>query len=296
MSEWRHVSVRVVRDDFAAEVTGLDLRCTLPEETLAEVRAVWAAFPVLCFPDQALTVDELEAFSLQIGPFGVDPFVAPMEAHPNVLEVRRGPDEQGIIFGAAWHSDWSFQERPPSATLLHSQIVPPVGGDTLYVDCRKAWATLSDDLKQIARENKAVHSARLAYGTTGRLATDPQPREMKILTGEKAHATQLHPMVRTHPVTGRSALFVNPVYTIGIEGMGEADGQALLARFYQHLFAGDLVHRHRWRQNMLVMWDNRCVVHNAEGGYEGHARLMHRTTVAGERPVRGLSPLPSEDL
>ena len=113
-------------------------------------------------------------------------------------------------------------------------------------------------------------------------------RAMTILSGEKAHATQLHPMVRTHPVTGRRALFVNPVYTTGIEGMGEEEGRALLARFYEHLVEDDFVHRHRWRENMLLMWDNRCAIHNAEGGYEGCARLMHRTTVAGERPV--LSP------
>ncbi len=285
MSEWKQISVGCLRDEFAAEVTGLDLSCTLPAETLEEVRAAWAAYPILCFPDQPLSVDELEAFTLQIGPFGVDPFIAPMKGHPNVLEVHRGPDEKGILFGGSWHSDWSFQERPPSATLLHAKIVPSVGGDTLYADCRKAWGALPEDLKQIALRSNAIHSAKYAYGTNGVFAKDPNPGEMTILSGEKAHATQLHPMVRTHPVTGRRALFVNPVYTTGIEGMGEEEGRALLARFYEHLVDDAFVHRHCWREDMLVMWDNRCAIHNAEGGYEGYARLMHRTTVAGESPV-----------
>ena len=288
MAESKRVDVRIVRDDFAAEVTGLDLRRPLSPQTLEEVRAAWAAFPILCFPDQVLSVEQLEAFTLQLGPFGVDPFVAPMEGHPNVLEVHRGPEEKGIIFGNAWHSDWSFQAQPPSATLLHSKIVPPVGGDTLYADCRKAWSALPEDLKEIALDRNAIHSAKYAYGTSGVLATDPHPREMTILSGEQAHATQLHPMVRSHPVTGRRALFVNPVYTTGIEGMAEEEGRALLARFYEHLVSDDFVYRHSWRENMLVMWDNRCAIHNAEGGYEGYSRLMYRTTLAGERPALDL--------
>lgn len=285
MSEWKQITVRIVRDDFAAEVTGLDLHQPLDEESLAEVCAAWAAYPILCFPDQPLTVDELEAFTLQLGPFGADPFVAPMPGHPNVLEVRRGAEEKGIVFGGAWHSDWSFQEKPPSGTLLHARIVPPVGGDTLYADCRQAWETLPGDLKELALGARAVHSAKFAYGTGGVLAKDPNPREMTILSGEEAHGSQVHPMVRTHPETGRRSLFVNPVYTTGIDGMGEEEGRALLARFYEHALSDRFVHRHRWREDMLVLWDNRCAVHNAEGGYEGHSRLMHRTTVAGETPV-----------
>ena len=279
------VEVSGVKEDFVAEVTGLDLRFGLGPGLLEEIRAAWAAYPVLCFPDQLLGVDELEAFTRQLGDFGVDPFVAPMDGHPNVLEVRRGAEEKGIVFGGAWHSDWSFQESPPSATLLYAKIVPPVGGDTLYADCSRAWRALPEELKQIALDKRAVHSAQLAYGTSGSLAKDPHPRAMKILTGDAAHATQVHPIVRTHPVTGRSALFVNPVYTVGIERMDDEQGRALLARFYETLLDAEHLYRHRWRKNMLLIWDNRCVVHNAEGGYEGHPRLMYRTTVAGEQPA-----------
>ena len=279
------VEVWCAKDDFAAEVTGLDLRLALRPDLLEQIRAAWDAYPVLCFPDQLLSVDQLEAFTQQLGDFGADPFVAPMDGHPNVLEVRRGAEEKGIVFGGAWHSDWSFQERPPSGTLLYAKIVPPAGGDTLYADCSRAWRALPEDLKQIVLAKRAVHSAQLAYGTSGSLAKDPHPRAMKILTGEAAHATQVHPMVRTHPVTGRPALFVNPVYTVGIENMDDEEGRALLARCYETLLDEEHLYRHRWRKNMLLMWDNRRVVHNAEGGYEGHTRLMYRTTVAGEQPV-----------
>lgn len=278
------MEVEVVRPDFAAEVRGLDLSQPLDEGTLSEVLTAWAAFPVLSFPDQPLTLDELEAFTLQIGPYGVDPFIAPMAGHPNVLEVRREASEKGIVFGAAWHSDWSFQPRPPSATLLHSQVVPPVGGDTLYADLRRAYDELPADLKERALASRATHSAKFAYGTAGVFVQDKNPRAMNVLSSEDAHAVQVHPVVRTHPVTKRRALFVNPVYTTGIEGTADEEGRALLAQLYEHCLDERFVHRHRWSENMLVMWDNRCCAHNAEGGYEGHLRVMHRTTVRGEEP------------
>lgn len=282
---FQRIGVEEVKPDFAAQVhSGVDLRRRLPDEVLAEVRAAWAAFPVLCFPDQPLSLDELEAFTLQIGPYGVDPFIAPMEGHPNVLELRREKDEKSIVFGASWHSDWSFQPEPPSATLLHSKVVPPIGGDTLYADMRSAYDALPDDLREAVLGHRARHSAKFAYGTSGVFAKDENPRGMKILSSEDAHTSEVHPMVRTHPATGRRALFVNPVYTTGVEGVSDEESYTLLVKLYEHCTSERFVHRHRWQENMLVMWDNRCAIHNAQGGYDGHLRLMHRTTVAGEKP------------
>jgi taurine dioxygenase len=282
---WKHVKIEVLRERFAAELSGVDLSRPMPPAALAEVLAAWAAYPVLCFPDQPLSPDQLEASTVQVGPFGEDPFVAPMPGHPNILEVRREPDEKAIVFGAAWHSDWSFQESPPSATLLAAKVIPPVGGDTLYADLALAFESLPDDLKEIALSSRGIHSAALAYGARGAFAREEVPRAMKILHGEEAHATWVHPMVRTHPVTGRRSLFVNPTYTCGVEGMSDEDGGLLLLRLYEHGLDERFVHRHRWRENMLLMWDNRCTAHNATGGYNGHLRVMHRTTVAGEAPV-----------
>ncbi|MBX3506173.1 MAG: TauD/TfdA family dioxygenase [Parvibaculum sp.] len=278
------IHVRPNESGFGAEITGLDISRPLPPETLAEVKQAWADHAVVWFPDQPLTHDELEAFTLQIGPFGHDPFIAPMEGRPHILELRREPDEKARNFGAGWHSDWSFQEEPPAATLLHSKVVPPVGGDTLYADCTRAYDALSDEMKKVLDGLTAVHSAALPYGTNGVFAQETEKRTMKILVSKEAEKTWPHPLVRTHPVTGRKALFVSPVYTVGIEGMTHAESAAILGFLYSHMTQDKFIYRHKWRENMLTMWDNRCTLHFADGGYDGHLRVMHRTTVAGDVP------------
>lgn len=270
---------------FGAAVTGLDLSQALPEKTLEEVKLAWAEHGVVYFPDQPLTLDELEAYTLQFGVYGDDPFIKPMDDRPHILELRREPNETATNFGAGWHSDWSFQEAPPSATILHSEVTPPVGGDTLYADGARAYEDLTDEMKQRLEGLMAIHSAILPYGSNGLFAQETEKRTMKIISSTKAETTQLHPLVRTHPVTGKKALYVSPTYTIGIEGMDEADAQALLGELFAHMVDEKYVYRHKWRQDMLTMWDNRCCLHIAEGGYDGHLRVMHRTTVAGDVPV-----------
>jgi len=281
---YRTLQVMASEDGFGAEVVGVDLSRALLPENLAEIRDAWARHSVLSFPDQPLSLEELEAFTLQIGRFGVDPFIAPMPGHPNVLELRREPDEKATNFGAGWHSDWSFQAEPPAATLLHAQVIPPVGGDTLFADCTRAYADLSDAMKSLLAPLRAVHSASRAYGTKGVFARETEARTMEIIVSAEADKSLTHPLVRTHPVTGRKALFVSPVYTVGIEGFSVKESQAILGFLFQHMTADTYVFRHHWRPNTLLMWDNRCTVHFAEGGYDGHLRVMHRTTVAGDRP------------
>lgn len=282
---YRTIKVAAQPTGFGAEITGLDLARPLPAEALAEVKAAWAAHGVVAFPDQPLTLDELEAFTLQIGPYGVDPYVAPMPGHPNVLEVRREPSETLTPFGGAWHSDWSFQPTPPAATILRSQVIPPVGGDTLYCDACSAYDALDEATKAKLAPLKAVHSASRAYGPKSAYSRELDQRSMPIIVSPEADKTHAHPLVRTHPVTGRKALFISPVYTIGIEGWTPAQGDALLGGLYKHLVQDRFIYRHKWRAGMVVMWDNRCTMHNAEGGYDGHLRVMHRTTVAGDAPV-----------
>lgn len=281
------ITVRPNASGFGAEITGLDISQTLPPATLAAVKQAWADHAVVWFPDQPLTHDQLEAFTLQIGPFGHDPFIAPMEGRPHILELRREPDEKARNFGAGWHSDWSFQEEPPAATLLHSKVTPPVGGDTLYADCTRAYDALSDVMKRMLDGLVAIHSAALPYGTKGLFAQEQaqqNDRTMKIIVSEEADKTFPHPLVRVHPVTGRKALYVSPTYTLGIEGMTRAESAAILGFLYAHMTKDEFVYRHKWRENMLTMWDNRCTLHFADGGYDGHLRVMHRTTVAGDRP------------
>lgn len=284
-SAYRTIKVRPQESGFGAEVTGADLSRPLPAAVLEEVRAAWARHAVLAFPDQPLTLDQLEAFTLQIGPFGDDPYVDPMPGHPNVLEVRREPGEKVAPFGGDWHSDWSFQIAPPAATILRSEVTPPAGGDTLFADGARAYDALSEDMKARLAPLRAVHSATRAYGPNGAYARELDSRSMPIVVSPEADKTCVHPLVRTHPVTGRKVLFVSPVYTVGIEGMAPDEADPLLAKLYRHMTEDCFVYRHVWKQGMLVIWDNRCTLHNALGGYDGHLRVMHRTTVAGEVPV-----------
>jgi taurine dioxygenase len=257
----------------------------LPAPVLDEVKAAWAAHGVVAFPGQPLSLDALEAFTLAMGGFGHDPYVKPMAGHPNVLELRREPDEKATNFGAGWHSDWSFQAAPPAATLLRSEVIPPVGGDTLFVDAARAYEALSPTLQAMIAPLRAIHSASRSYGTQGVFAKDTRARTMQIIVSEEADKTQTHPLVRTHPVTGRKALFVSPVYTVGIEGLRPEESDAVLGYLFKHLTQDQFIYRHKWREGMLLMWDNRCTMHFAEGGYDGYLRLMHRTTVAGDAPV-----------
>lgn len=282
---YRTIQVTPQASGFGAEITGLDLSRPLDRATLAEVKAAWARHAVVAFPDQPLSLDELEAFTLQVGPFGKDPFIKPMPGHPNVLELRREPDEKATNFGAGWHSDWSFQAEPPAATLLRSEVVPPVGGDTLFCDCAAAYEVLSPTMQRMLAPLRAVHSAGRAYGTQGVFARETEKRTLQIIVSAEADETLSHPLVRTHPITGRKALFVSPVYTVGVEGLTPEESQGLLGILFKHMVQDRFIYRHRWREKMLLMWDNRCTMHFAEGGYDGHLRLMHRTTVAGETPV-----------
>ena len=284
-SAHRTIEVRPQPSGFGAEITGVDLSRPLDRDQLAEVKAAWARHAVVAFPDQPLSLEQLEAFTLQIGPFGTDPFIRPMPGHPNVLELRREPDEKATNFGAGWHSDWSFQAQPPAATLLHSEVVPPVGGDTLFCDCARAWEALSPTMQAMLAPLRAVHSAGRAYGTKGVFARETEKRTMQIIVSEEADETLAHPLVRTHPVTGRKSLFVSPVYTVGIEGLTPKESQAVLGFLFAHMVQDEFIYRHRWAPKMLLMWDNRCTMHLAEGGYDGHLRVMHRTTVAGDTPV-----------
>jgi taurine dioxygenase len=283
-SAYRTLEVHPSDTGFGARIEGADLSRPLAPETLAEVKAAWARHGVVSFPGQPLDLDQLEAFTLQMGAFGVDPFIAPMPGRPNVLELRRTPDEKATNFGAGWHSDWSFQAQPPAATILRAEVTPPVGGDTLFADCARAYEDLSDNMKALLAPLRAVHSAGRAYGTQGVFAKETAARTMEIIVSPEADTSLTHPLVRTHPVTGRKALFVSPVYTPGIEGFTVKESQALLGFLFAHMTQDQYVYRHGWAPGTLLMWDNRCTVHFAEGGYDGHLRVMHRTTVAGDKP------------
>ncbi|MCU0940690.1 MAG: TauD/TfdA family dioxygenase [Burkholderiaceae bacterium] len=263
-----------------ATVQGIDMRQPLSAGVVAEIRDAWLAHQVLAFPDQRLSLADLERIARHIGPFGSDPFFGSVPGHPHIAQVRRDADEKTKIFAETWHSDWSFLPRPPQATLLYGNVIPPVGGDTLFANQVAAWDALADAMKSRLKPLQGIHSARRGYARDGLYGERDRGRSMAIRCGDDALATQSHPIGRVHPETGRTALFVSPGYTIGIEGMDEAEAQPLLLALFRHQVRDDFVYRHRWQPGMLLLWDNRCVVHAATGGYDGHARLLHRITVA----------------
>jgi len=263
-----------------AVVQHLNLSRSLSADLVAEIRALWLQHQVLVFPGQSMSLDDLERFAATLGPFGIDPYFGSVPGHPHIAQVRRDADETSSLFAEAWHSDWSFLPRPPSATVLYGNLIPPVGGDTLFANQYAAWDALPPALKLRLQDKQGIHSARRGYSREGAYGERDTGRSMAIRYDDSAMATQLHPIARVHPETGRTALFVSPGYTIGIDGMTDAEATPILIELFAHQARDAFVYRHRWAAGMLVMWDNRCVVHAATGGYQGHARLLHRITIA----------------
>jgi taurine dioxygenase len=264
---------------FGAFVSGVDLTQCHAEQ-IALIRKTWLTHQVLAFPDQRMAIEDIERFALSMGPFGVDPYFESIPGHPHVAQVRREADEQTPIFAEIWHSDWSFLASPPAATILYGNVIPPVGGDTLFANQYAAWDALSKEMKLFLQDKQGVHSARRGYSREGAYGEKDKGRSMAIRYSDSALATQTHPITRVHPETGRTALFVSMGYTIGIDGMTEAESTPVLKELFAHQSKPEFVFRHKWSSNMLIMWDNRCVIHAATGGYQGHKRLLHRITVA----------------
>lgn len=264
-----------------AAIRGVDLSRPLPAETVAEIRAAWLEHHVVAFPDQQMTDDDLERFTLYFGPFGDDPFIAPIEGRDHVIAIERRADETAPLFAENWHSDWSFQANPPQGTCLYGITIPPTGGDTLYTNQHRALTEMPADLRARLEGKIGVHSARGGYAPSGTYGeTDQQTdRSMAIRPSEAAMATQTHPIIRAHPETGELGVFSCIGYIIDIEGMETEAARALLGELYQHQTQEQFQYRHAWEPNMLVMWDNRSVLHRATGGYDGHDRLLHRTTI-----------------
>jgi taurine dioxygenase len=263
-----------------ATVTGVNLAGRLDADSIAAIRAAWLEHRVLAFRDQAMDDDALERFTLAMGGFGEDPFFAPIPGRAHIAAIRREADETTPLFAENWHSDWSFLARPPAGTCLLAIDIPPVGGDTLFADQHTAWEALPASRQRDLEGLTAIHSARYAYAPTGTYGEKDRGRSMDIRPSEAAMAAQTHPLIATHPETGRRGFFSAFGYIIGIEGMPESEAIPLLRELYDWQTREEFVHRRKWDPNMLVLWDNRAVLHRATGGYEGHRRELHRTTIA----------------
>jgi taurine dioxygenase len=264
-----------------AAVRGLDLSTPLDDVTVGAIEAAWLEHHVLAFPDQRMTDDDLERFTKYFGPFGDDPYIAPIPGRDHVIAVRRSADETSPLFAENWHSDWSFQANPPAGTCLRSVVVPPEGGDTLFANQHAAYDAMPLETRQRYDGRIAIHSARGGYAPSGFYGDrDAQTdRSMDIRPSDTAMATQIHPLVREHPVTGRLGFFGCLGYIIGLEGHDDAEARSLLSELLAWQGRDEFVYRHVWEPDMLVMWDNRSVLHRATGGYDGHERVLHRTTI-----------------
>lgn len=268
-----------------ARILGLDLSRDLRDDQIRAIRRAWLAHQVIAFPDQALAIEDIERFASAMGPDGDDPYIKPIPEHPRVIAVNREANETSPIFAESWHSDWSFLEKPPAGTVLYGMVIPPVGGDTLFSNQYAAYEALPRPLQKQIEGRFAIHSARRGYARDGLYGEKDQGRTMAIVHSDRALGTQRHPIVRVHPETGRKALFVSPGYTIGIEDMASEEAARLLTELYRHQIEACFVYRHRWTAGLLTLWDNRCLIHAATGGYQGHRRLLYRVTVA-EQPAK----------
>ena len=273
------VNENLSKNGIGVEVSEFSLSDLTPEN-IAFLRAKWVEYGLIVFPKLPLSHDEFKDFALSFGEFGDDPFISSLPDYPNIAEIKRSAKEKATPFGGTWHSDWSFMKKPPSATLLHSKIIPPVGGNTLFANTEKAFAALPDEMKDKLRNLKVIHSAKIPYADDGFYALEKEERSMKILPSKEAKATFSHPMIKIHPETKKECLFINPVYTINIEGFSEDESQQLLWELYEHMIQDQFIYEHVWNENMLIMWDNRTVMHQATGGYDGYDRLLHRITLA----------------
>ena len=273
------VSENLSKNGIGVEVSDFSL-ADLTLENISFLRSKWVEYGLIVFPKLPLSHDEFKDFALSFGDFGDDPFISSLPDYPNIAEIKRNANEKATPFGGTWHSDWSFMKKPPSATLLHSKIIPPVGGNTLFANTEKSFAALPEDMKNRLRNLKVIHSAKIPYADDGFYALEKEERSMKILPSKEAKATFSHPMVKIHPETNKECLFINPVYTINIEGLSEDESQQLLWELYEHMIQDQFVYEHVWNDDMLIMWDNRTVMHQATGGYDGYDRLLHRITLA----------------
>lgn len=280
----RPIEIRPIASQIGAEIRGVDVGKGLTDEVFTQVHAALLEHRVTVIRDQRLEHTEQIALARQFGELDVHPIAIGMDEYPEMLRVHK-PAGEPACFGTSWHTDNTFFERPSGVTLLYGVTIPPVGGDTLYASTEAAWDGLSSTMQSMIRDLRAVHSAGSAYdpATTG---TDKYEGKAAInyRYSDAIYEETEHPMVRTHPETGRLGLFVNPMFTQRIVGLSDDESRALLDMLFAHSVRPEFTCRVRWAPGTLTIWDNRCTAHYALDDYHGHERLMFRVTVTGDAP------------
>jgi len=277
------ITITKLSDAIGAEIDGVDLSKSVDAETISNIRQALLDHCVIFFRDQALTDDDL----MRVGHYFGE--LQPLPPHrqfpgmyPELLVVEKKPEDV-INFGWEWHSDTSHLPIPSLGSILYALDVPKTGGDTMFANQYKAYDTLSHELKKKISLMKAIHANGRIHNT---LKNNRVPeRGEEVTSAEYSDAWSTHPMVRTHPETGKKALYVNLTHTESIEGMSVADSQDLLHTLYEHSTQDAFTCRFKWRKGSVTFWDNRSCQHAALNDYPGEYRLMHRVQVKGTKPV-----------
>lgn len=273
------ITVTKIAGALGAEIGGVDLRRELSDEAIAEIRRTWLEHVVIFFYDQPLTSAQYLAFAERIGKPVEYPFIRGLEGFPTITPVIKLEHER-VNFGGIWHSDTTYLDQPPMGTFLIARELPPAGGDTLFANQYLAYDTLSDGLKQMLAGLIGVNSsakADVSKSREDRVADSPTARANEVLEAE-------HPVVRTHPETGRRALYVSGAHTVRFKGWTDEESAPLLEYLHRHQVKPEFTYRFQWRPGSIALWDNRAAMHFPVNDYHGHRRVMHRITLRGDRP------------
>jgi taurine dioxygenase len=269
--ELQTIEVKPLTPTIGAELFGVDLSQPLGEAQFGEIHDALMRHLVIFFRDQHLTIEQHKAFGRRFGDLDIHP-TSRMEGHPEIIEIKADANSK-YVAGEVWHSDVTCNPIPPMGSILYLHTVPENGGgDTLFVNMYRAYETLSAPMRNLLDGLTAVHDGDRVY----------RVRQRKNVTGELPRAE--HPVVRTHPVTGRKALFVNPNFTSHIVGMSAMESDALLQMLYRHSERDEFKCRFKWQPNSIAFWDNRCTMHLAMWDYYPQRRYGHRVTIAGTQP------------
>jgi taurine dioxygenase len=290
VGEYRHITVTPIAGALGAEIGGVDLGRDLAEpgrdpeivkEIVAEIRRAWLDHLVVFFRGQANLDDAgFVAFAGAIGTPIEYPFVRGFDEHPEIIAVKKLAHET-VNFGGIWHSDTTYLEQPPMATMLIAREIPPAGGDTMFANQYLAFETLSPAMQDLLVPLRGISSSALADVSKTR---EDRRRDSGDPGADRVYEAA-HPVVRTHPETGRRALYVNVAHTARFDGMTEEESRPLLQFLFAHQVEPELTVRFRWEVGSLALWDNRCAMHNPVNDYHGHLRVMHRITLAGDTPA-----------
>jgi taurine dioxygenase len=273
------IEVRKIAGALGAEIGNVDLSQPMSAAVVASIRAAWLEHLVIFFHDQVLTPAQFLRFARTLGEPMEYPLLKGLAEFPEITEVKKLEHERAN-FGGIWHSDTTYLERPPMGSMLYAREVPPFGGDTLFANQYLAFETLSEGMRRMLEGMIALSSSAKADATK----TREDRMKTQARDGLPDEYLAEHPVVRTHPETGRKALYVNVAHTVRFKDMHEEESAPLLGYLFQHQVRPELICRFGWRVGSLAFWDNRCTQHNPVNDYHGHRRLMHRITLAGDVP------------